>query len=268
MLPNFLIVGAQKCGTTWLHENLSKHPEIFMSKKKELHLFDAKNMTTEEMDAYAKHFNSVTVEKAIGESTPNYFWSSPEYKEWFGTGGNLRKLTSQPKNIFNLLGRNVKFILLLRNPVKRAISAYYHHLKIDGRIDLERDFFENSKNFGIIHMGFYGAHLAAYLEYFDISQFTIIDSEEFFLHPVSYYSQVLKNLGVSEEYIPETLRNPVHVGKKKKLDVDGNYVFSRRGSNEYNIIATPRELKILEDIYRRDLEYLSKISGFDATKWL
>jgi hypothetical protein len=40
--PDFLIIGAQKAGTTWLHRNIQTHPQIWMPKEKELHYFDEK----------------------------------------------------------------------------------------------------------------------------------------------------------------------------------------------------------------------------------
>jgi len=122
-LPNFLIVGAAKSGTSSLHQYLIQHPDVFMSTfnkegvsvKEPLFLIKSKvekrlHFGIWNWDEYKSLFEDVKQEKAIGESTVFYLYY---YKEAI-------------KNIKLRLGNDVKIIILLRNPVDRAFSAFQH----------------------------------------------------------------------------------------------------------------------------------------------
>lgn len=122
-LPNFLIIGAQKAGTSWLAYQLEKHPEVYLPKK-EIHYFDKEFNYAKGLDWYKSHFDSVTTETAIGEKTPEYLWAN-------GAGWEDH-LSNVHKNLFETLP-NARLIITLRNPVDRAISAL-HHIIRSGRI--------------------------------------------------------------------------------------------------------------------------------------
>ena len=123
-LPNFLIVGAAKCGTSSLHKYLEQHPEIFMSKVKEprfitsqVHPFPLNGPGDQKVEAwYVKNYDDYIALfegaenfKLVGESSADtlYFHkgSIPVIKQYLG---------------------DPKIIIMLRNPVKRAFSAYQH----------------------------------------------------------------------------------------------------------------------------------------------
>ncbi|MGM0581499.1 MAG: sulfotransferase family protein [Bacteroidota bacterium] len=124
--PNFLIVGMAKCGTSSLAQYLQQHPDVFITKHKEPRFFSSQGMQfpmggpkdkqveswyVKDWDKYLEMFESAN-EKAIGEASADtlYFHSNtiPLIKE---------KLD------------NPKIIIILRNPVKRAFSAYQHLIR-------------------------------------------------------------------------------------------------------------------------------------------
>ena len=120
-LPNFLIVGAAKCGTSSLHNYLNQHPDIFMPtftpegiKVKEPRFLIKEKLQKRlpkgiwNYEDYKLLFESVTNEIAIGESTVLYLYYHNE----------------AIKNIKKYLGEDVKIIIMLRNPIDRAYSAY------------------------------------------------------------------------------------------------------------------------------------------------
>ena len=132
-LPNFLVIGAAKSGTSSLYMYLKQHPEIYMSPIKEPHFFsfdDESKMTKgpgdpihkaiTNFDDYQAQFDGVTDEKAIGEASTSYLYR-PE----------------APGRIHAMLP-DAKLIVILRNPVDRAFSAYMH---------VVRDKRETSKDF-------------------------------------------------------------------------------------------------------------------------
>ena len=108
----FMIVGAQKCGTTALAHFLSRHPEIGMASPKEVHLFDSPDYSTawtaREIDErYRPWFSHCAGEAIRGEATPIYMFLP-------GIAPELERYNP-----------DLKLIVLLHDPVERAISHYY-----------------------------------------------------------------------------------------------------------------------------------------------
>jgi len=104
MKPNFLCVGNVKAGSTSLWSTLKQHSNIFMPETKEIHFFDWNY--DKGFEWYENYFKNVTDEKIVGEVTPNYM-----YRDIF--------LNRIYKHFDNL-----KVLILIRNPIERAIS---HH---------------------------------------------------------------------------------------------------------------------------------------------
>lgn len=104
-LPNVLVIGAMKAGTTSLHRHLDLHPEIGMSERKELHLFTRPDWR-QHLDWYTGHFSSAA--PVQGESSPNYT------KRRLFPGVPARIAAALPE---------VRLIYILRDPVERMRSA-------------------------------------------------------------------------------------------------------------------------------------------------
>ena len=117
ILPNLLIIGAAKSGTTSLHNYLNQHPDIFMSSPKEPHFLINKEIGVQripnavvELGDYKKLFVGYRNKKYRGESSVMYL-SFPEFTI---------------RNIQKYLSEDIKIIIMLRNPVERAYSGYQH----------------------------------------------------------------------------------------------------------------------------------------------
>jgi len=122
-LPNFLVVGAAKSGTSSLHQYLIQHPDVFMpdinkegrSVKEPQFLVKDKvknrlHFGVWNWEEYISLFNDVINEKCIGEASVFYLYF---YQEAI-------------KNIKSFIGADVKIIIVLRNPIERAYSAFNH----------------------------------------------------------------------------------------------------------------------------------------------
>src|SRR5262249_4567173 len=102
------VLGVPKCGTTTLHQVLMAHPHIFMTSEKEPHFFDTDTYYNRGLDRYLRdHFRGAAGFKARGEASPTYLRS-----------GKARD------RIRRDLGKDLRFVVILRDPVKRAWSAY------------------------------------------------------------------------------------------------------------------------------------------------
>ena len=113
-LPDALVIGAPKCGTTSFAAWLSGHPRLWVHPRKELHFFD--NRWDWGENWYRHQFPSFQAEAKIIrlEATPNYL-----------------QLPEAPERVFNLMP-NVRLIVLLREPLERAVSWYYHMVRQEG----------------------------------------------------------------------------------------------------------------------------------------
>jgi len=109
--PNFMIIGAQKAGTTALYEYLSRHPQIQATREKELHYFNCETRYKHGIKFYRSFFKLNENLKLTFDASPGYLNS-----------------TSAPKRIYTH-NPNVKIIILLRDPVERAYSAWNMYKK-------------------------------------------------------------------------------------------------------------------------------------------
>lgn len=119
VLPRFLGIGAQKAGSTWLHENLASHPQLFLPPEKELHHFDW--FRQGDLAGYARNFASAGP-RLPGEVTPGY-----------------SALRGRRVRMLGELLPGVRVLLLLRDPVERAWSQLRMDLRQAGRDVAELD---------------------------------------------------------------------------------------------------------------------------------
>ena len=176
-LPNHMFIGAAKSATTTFFDILKKHEDIFVPKFKEPHFFNIDENYLKGLDWYKKtYFKDINNESIIIDFTPTYLYY---------------KLCAE--RIFDSLGPNVKFVIILRNPVDRAYS-HYNHSKRDGhevssfedaiKLENERiEKFRDKNDFlselrcSYISQGLYFKMISAYLKYFDLNNFFIINFE-------------------------------------------------------------------------------------------
>jgi hypothetical protein len=117
MLPNLVVIGAQKCGTSALHYYLSLHPEVSMSQPKELNFFIEKRNLGRGREWYESHFEEPL--KVRGEASPNYT--------------NYPRFKGVAKEMYRVLPE-AKLIYLVRDPIDRMVSAYIHNQR-KGRVN-------------------------------------------------------------------------------------------------------------------------------------
>lgn len=163
ILPNFLICGAQKAGTTALHRYLKQHPDVFMSRPKETWFFDERY--DRGIEWFSTHFEEHNGESAIGEATARTM-STPE----------------APARIAKHLP-NARLLFILRNPIDRAYSQYHYYV-YTGKVKASRSFHEviqdKKSEFreDMIRRGMYVRQLKRFEEHFDRTQMKIILHEE------------------------------------------------------------------------------------------
>ena len=218
-LPNFICLGATKSGTTTLYDILRQHPEIYVPAFKEPHFFDIPENYKNGIDWYQKNYFKNVNKKVIAEFTPSYFFDK-----------------EVPERIFNNLGSEVKFVVLLRHPVDRAYSHYLHskrdeHEELDfveslnqeedrlSRYIENKDYLSYLRN-SYISQGLYGDMVERYLKYFKLENFMFIHFEkEFLLKRDKTIHRVLNFLDIDSQIELQTdLRsNPSSKERSKTL---------------------------------------------------
>ena len=188
--PNFIIIGASKCGTTSLFFYLSQHPQILIPHKKEIDFFN-RNFHLG-VSWYLAQFPAVAdTEFITGEASPSYM-SNPLVR-------------ARIKQLFP----NTKIIMMLRNPVERTISEYYHAVNRDLEqrslleiIETEREIVatqprsEVMAQFGYLFNSIYLDKIAQWQTDFSPENILIIDSESFFEQTDRVMQQVWQFLGL------------------------------------------------------------------------
>jgi len=180
-LPNFLIIGAQKAGTTWLADKLRQHPDIFIPRR-ELHFFNLKKNFEKGIEWYEHQFKGAKSGQKIGEKAPNYLWITSEAENQQARRQQHR--ADIHRSIHQYLPK-AKLIVVVRDPVRRATSAINHYRR-QGEMSplwaIDEILFGQHKSiaerYGVFDMGRYYHQLQAYYQCFDSSQIMVVVFEE------------------------------------------------------------------------------------------
>ena len=238
-LPNFLIIGAAKSGTTALYRYLYDHPEIFMSEWKELHYFSFpetrilnkgpktyKRISVSTLKEYEEYFQYAKNAVAIGEVSPSYLY-----------------LPGTANRIFKLLP-NIKLIAILRNPVERAFSAFMHARRdgweeiTDFRKALEQEETRIEAKWEIAwhykQMGYYNEQLKRYYDLFPHSNIRVFLYDDLILNSNILFINIFQFLNVNNSFSPN-----ISVQPNKSGVIRSRVIYNVMNS----IFLTPNPLK-------------------------
>ena len=296
-LPNFLIVGAAKSGTSSLHNYLNQHHQVFMPsynkegmKVKEPR-FLIKDLVQHRLhngiwtfEEYQSLFDDVKDEKAIGESTVLYLYY---YKHAIN-------------NIKHYLGEDVKIIIMLRDPADRAYSAFHHvsrgfkeNNSFEKSLEIEKGRMEREENLTPMvmykEMGMYYEMVKAYMESF--KNIHIILYEDFRDNIESEMNKIYNFLGISNNIEIDFITKH-NVGGKRWKDEKMKHVFMkdnpmksilksalpkkfRKGILHHLVNASTNKVvpmkeevrKGLNDYFKLDIKKLSELLNKDLNHW-
>jgi hypothetical protein len=243
MLPNLLIIGAEKSATTTLCNHLNKHPDICFSSTKEVHFFNdlksngSYNSTYGDKGVqwYESFFSECCKASIIGEATPMYLCDK-----------------EAPKRISKILPK-VRLLVILRNPIDRA---YSHYWMAKGKGEEEEDFARlyKVKGCAIFERGLYSVQIQNYLEYFSLDRMHLILYEDYISAPNETLSEVFNFLDVDDSFSSEKL-DRLNVSSQVRFVVLYKIIrflirFFRHSSNLSFVINFLKKIKIVNAIIR------------------
>ena len=205
-LPHFLILGTQKGGTTSLHHLLKRNSEIFLPEVKEVHYFS--QHSNEPLTWYSSHYQEAHPSQLRGDITPFYLFHC-----------------QAPHRIKKVLPK-AHLIALLRDPVERTLSQYFHAkrhgyetLRLEEALEAEHSRLSNAelvmKQAGGNHYSYqkhsyirrsrYDEQLKRYRRFFDERQLLVLRSEDLFANTAEIWDQILSFIGAQAVPLPGNL---------------------------------------------------------------
>jgi hypothetical protein len=180
-LPNLIVIGAQKCGTSSLHNYLSVHPQIAMSRVKEINFFNDDTKWGYGPEWYSRHFEPGEIR---GESSPAYTF----LPESVGTAERMHELVP-----------DARLIYLVRDPVERIRSNYVHMRALEQE---DRPFAEAATDPGGIYVNHtrYATQLRPFIELFGRERLLIASQESLLGHRAETMRRIFAFLGVDESF--------------------------------------------------------------------
>ncbi|MBP0000101.1 MAG: sulfotransferase [Cyanobacteria bacterium SID2] len=206
--PNLFIIGAMKAGTTSLHHYINTHPDAFMCEPKEPCYFvspdqlnwpDIKSLELwKDENRYLDLFRDAKSASVVGESSTLYA-KAPHI-----TGIVERIAKFNPE---------ARFIYVLRDPIPRTISHYWHEIRQGNEFrDILSAIEENPLYRDVSH---YSAQLKLYYEHFDRDRILVLSFEDMTQNAPTVIRQVFEWLGIDSDFVPPNIDRKIHVTPKR-----------------------------------------------------
>jgi hypothetical protein len=250
-LPNFLIIGAPKCGTTSVYHYLRQHPDVFMPDRKEpkffayeggMPLFNSpdggeRDTVVTSIEAYRALFDGVTTERAVGEASTTYLY-------WPDAVHRIHRYLPNPK-----------LIAILRNPVERAYSNFLHQRRWgrepvgDFAAALRAEPERIAQNWGpfwhYLAQGRYRSQLERYHRVFERKSIRVYLYDDLVRDPLALLRDIFRFLEVDDAFVPDvSLR--YQVSSQQRVPSLGRLV---RSKSRFKVALRP----LLPDPLRRFL---------------
>jgi Sulfotransferase domain len=212
-LPNLVVIGAMKCGTSSMHNYLSAHPEITMSRQKEINFFGREDRWQLGPAWYATHFSPMA--RIRGESCPDY----SKFPRFPQVAGRMKELIP-----------DVMLIYLVRDPIDRIVSHYMHACETGRESRPIDEALAELKNNKYIEPSCYFTQLERYLRYFPESQMHVVCTEEMKQDRKGVLRDVFRFLRIDDSFHSPRQDASYHVSGKRgpvRRALEGNRLAPR-----------------------------------------
>ncbi|MEZ4287931.1 MAG: sulfotransferase [Polyangiales bacterium] len=190
-LPDFVCIGAPKCGTTWLFDNLHEHPEVFVPDFKETNYFSVSRWGAEyesqPLSYYLSFFKNAPASTVVGDISTNVLHDPY-------CGERLQALVP-----------DAKIVVMLRDPVSRAQSHYFHTKHRAGSVGASMlELLEDPRRdgAGILSQGLYGEQIERLFEYVDEDRVIVVLFDDIIDNPERVYEWLCEELDIDSSFVP------------------------------------------------------------------
>src|SRR5262245_11385740 len=243
---NFLIAGVQKAGTSSLYQLLKRHPWVGLSSVKEVHFFDNESIdwSKPEYDRYHSYFPRRQRAIAYGEATPIYsYWPNA-----------LERIRAYAPDM--------KLILLFRDPIARAYSAWSHQRRRGretlpfaeairgGQRRTSHDASYVNRHFTYVERGLYGEQLARCIALFPRRNVLTLDCSQLSRDPTGLLERVTSFLGI-----------PMPLEPAQAIQANAR----RQGQDENP--PSPADIEFLAELFAADLERFAQLVDYPIADW-
>lgn len=226
-LPNLVVIGAQKCGTSSLHRYLDLHPAIAMSKPKELKFFVHADPTEERLAWYTHHFRADAPIR--GESSPVYTY--------------YPFVTGVPERMHGLIPE-ARLIYMVRDPIERAVSEYLHlKAREDETRPIEQALSDPDSSY--VWRGRYFTQLQLFLAHYPLARVLVLDQRDLLERRAETMNRVFTFLGVDASFTSPEFGRMWEVSKGKGRKFTLLYKASRAFGGPRVWAALPTRLRWL-----------------------
>jgi hypothetical protein len=273
MLPNFIIAGAEKSGTSSLVFYLSEHDSIYIPSVKEIYFFNNEENFKRGVEWYEKWFSGWSGERAVGECTPLYMYDPT-------CSGKIHRMFPEMKLIF-----------ILRNPIDRAYSNYWHQIRggkefhtFEKSLEKKRKPIGKTKfynrPYAYLDKGCYYLQLRRFTEKFTRDQMYVVIFDDLIDYPQKVLDKICSFLEVEpkKDYKSiNVIKNKTSLPKSKYLQYAARKLFGTsfifKAISKINIGYEdyPRmDIETRKDLisfFSDDIDKLSTLTGLDFNLW-
>lgn len=250
--PNFLIAGTQHAGAEWLGRQLDVHPEVFVvTRGKGTNYYNrpARLNDAAEGREYLQAYEPGQRARWRGDCTVDYFWHSVD--RVFGP-----QRPNTPANVQAHLAPDAPVFITLREPVSRAIAAYWHHFSL-GRFDLSTGVFRVPNNLGVVDLGFYRRHYEHWASVLGERQLHVLVYDDLVRDPQGELTKVLDVLGLQA---PDGYWDEVSLKSTVPTKAWLKPFQARR-------TITEQEIGALFELYRSEVSFVEGLVGRELPEW-
>ncbi|MEO0470477.1 MAG: sulfotransferase [Bacteroidota bacterium] len=299
-LPDFYMVGGQKCGSTFVHRMVDEHPDVYMPHF-EVRFLESPDFDDSGRERFLALFDGQPTHIKVGSKAPAYMDKPEEHA---------------PR--IKAISPDAVFVGILRNPVKRAISAYFHYTRyglippmpleegFDKILNREMGIYQAAAD-QIIEFGMFAKHIEVYHQHFDPNQFLFITYDELKADNLGELKRIYDFIGVNADFADKqsfdrtsnksiySLKrlkvrkaildrkfayylNRTRFRKKKRNLIDqlicsvllryDRLILARTVKDDVQPKASEALLSRLREMYREDIEHLEDLLDKDLSAWL
>jgi len=265
MLPNFIIIGAMKSGTSSLYQYIATHPNIVRSSMKETDFFT--------QDGFKKGINWYN--QQFSDSGQYAFEASPNYSK-------RHIFPGVPERMFSILPK-IKLIYIVRDPIERITSQYIHNYAHGRESQTLSEILKDTNN-SYIQTSKYFFQIQAFLEYYPENNLLIIESEQLRKDPSKTLNNIFNFLSITPEYDPNILKELFHESRVKERKSTIEIELCKKINNPYLVkkiqqlskplrkkfkkpSLTPKEKEMLSNVLTPDIDSLRTFSGLEFPDW-